>query len=509
MLRRIILENFMSHGRTEIDLADGLTVLTGPNNCGKSAVVAALQIIAANGKSNHVLRHGQKRCRITVETDDGHIICWERKKTVVKYTLDGEDIHRVGASVPESVQHVLRLNPVEAKVGKSEHEYDIHFGEQKSPVFLLDQPGGRAASFFASSSDASRLVEMQHLHRKNVREQKAAAKRLRDERQLHSERLEHYQPLTDVSKQVDQAAAMLQQIDRMHEQQQRLEDLATSLHQRQQQSQRHELQLRTLSRLNTSTTTPDDLQQTQTRCRQLRSIIIQLSECLHQRDVYQSLSGCLSDLTPPPAMQPANSCRRFLGALQNEAFRQSHFGRLGEAFIPLQPVPEVVDTTDLKALITKLTTASTRTHAVQSVCKTVDPLNHPPAQHATGRVKQLVSELQRRQKTASSLSSTVSRLRSLAPPVVPVDSTRLTNIVKQLTTGLKEAETASERAAMAIQEASDHENKIRNFVAANPKCALCGANIDPDTLLSHVPGLHHHSPPDAALPDSTVGTANP
>ena len=31
----------MSHDDTTIELADGLTVLIGPNNCGKSAVVAA------------------------------------------------------------------------------------------------------------------------------------------------------------------------------------------------------------------------------------------------------------------------------------------------------------------------------------------------------------------------------------------------------------------------------------------------------------------------------------
>ncbi|MFH1302796.1 MAG: ATP-binding protein, partial [Planctomycetota bacterium] len=34
MLKRITLHNFMSHSHTVIDLSPGLTVLTGPNNCG-------------------------------------------------------------------------------------------------------------------------------------------------------------------------------------------------------------------------------------------------------------------------------------------------------------------------------------------------------------------------------------------------------------------------------------------------------------------------------------------
>ena len=48
MITRIELTNFMSHAHTVIEPAPGLTVLVGPNNCGKSAVVAALQIICQN-----------------------------------------------------------------------------------------------------------------------------------------------------------------------------------------------------------------------------------------------------------------------------------------------------------------------------------------------------------------------------------------------------------------------------------------------------------------------------
>jgi predicted ATP-dependent endonuclease of OLD family len=42
MIKRIELTNFMSHEHTVLEPAAGLTLLIGPNNCGKSAVVAAL-----------------------------------------------------------------------------------------------------------------------------------------------------------------------------------------------------------------------------------------------------------------------------------------------------------------------------------------------------------------------------------------------------------------------------------------------------------------------------------
>ena len=67
MIRRITLENYMSHARTVIEPADGLTVLVGPNNCGKSAVVSALQTVCGQHAGDFMVRHGQKVCRITIE----------------------------------------------------------------------------------------------------------------------------------------------------------------------------------------------------------------------------------------------------------------------------------------------------------------------------------------------------------------------------------------------------------------------------------------------------------
>src|SRR5207249_2659632 len=160
MIRRIILENYMSHTRTVIEPAPGLTVLVGPNNCGKSAVVSALQSLCDNAMGAYMVRHDEKEARVTVETDedDGHTTVWRRKANTASYNIDGHDISR-GRSVPEDLHKLLRLPKVDA--GESNEPFEIHFGTQKSPIFLLNEPDSRAALFFASSSDASFLVEMQ------------------------------------------------------------------------------------------------------------------------------------------------------------------------------------------------------------------------------------------------------------------------------------------------------------------------------------------------------------
>src|ERR1700733_14720606 len=137
MIRRIALQNYMSHTKTVIEPASGLTVLVGPNNCGKSAVVSALQTLCNNESGDYMVRHREKdaraavETRVTIETDDGHTFVWRRKGSTVSYEIDGRTINRLKGGVPDDLHSLLRLPNVEP--GENSVPFDIHFGTQKSP----------------------------------------------------------------------------------------------------------------------------------------------------------------------------------------------------------------------------------------------------------------------------------------------------------------------------------------------------------------------------------------
>ena len=168
MIKSITIENFMSHQATRIELSPGVTVITGPNNIGKSAVVEGVRSLVHNPSPKHSIRHGAKQAVIRLEIDSGEIIEWVRSDKTAFYRLlrpaddaqeeayKVEEYRKLGQSVPEDIMALLRLGLVETESG----EIDIHIGNQREPIFLLNSPGSHAASFFAASTEAEYLLRM-------------------------------------------------------------------------------------------------------------------------------------------------------------------------------------------------------------------------------------------------------------------------------------------------------------------------------------------------------------
>ena len=176
MIKKVIIDNFMAHVHTELELGPGVTILTGPNNTGKSAVVEALRCVATNPTPSHFLRHGAKEARVGVEMDDGTKVVWVRTKRWAMYELwqpgaeEPEEYHKLQRKVPEDIQNVLRMNQVDLET--SNRPVDIHIGNQREPVFLLNRPDSDAAAFFAASTESAHLLAMQDLLKLQVRDRK-------------------------------------------------------------------------------------------------------------------------------------------------------------------------------------------------------------------------------------------------------------------------------------------------------------------------------------------------
>lgn len=327
MVKRIVIENFMSHRRTEIEPAEGLTVLTGPNNCGKSAVVVALQTVCQNERASKAfVRHGAKEARVTIETADGHTVTWTRGKEV-SYRIDDREVHRLKGGTPDDLHKVLRLDCVDAEGGN----FDIHFAEQKSPIFLLDQPGSKAATFFAASSDAGLLLKIQGLHKERVRDAKREEWRLAAEVERSSQELDCYGGLPALEERVGEVERVYSQLSDA------IAGVESLLH--------------------------------------LREALAETHATYQRRRV---TAEALADVSPPPALDDTNSVALVLQRLRQTRDAHEMQELRVNAFKQLEEAPEFDDTATLDVIASRIASQERYVTKLESRLECVAHLGTPP-----------------------------------------------------------------------------------------------------------------------------------
>lgn len=143
-IRNLRIENFQSHELTEMAFDDGLNVIVGASDHGKSAVIRALRWLLYNEpRGSDFIRVGANQCRVTIELADGSRVTRERTPSknrylVVKPDGDQQIYEGFGNSVPKEVSDVTGV----AKVMLDEDtETALHIGTQLEPPFMLTEPG--------------------------------------------------------------------------------------------------------------------------------------------------------------------------------------------------------------------------------------------------------------------------------------------------------------------------------------------------------------------------------
>lgn len=158
-IRSIELVNFRAHEHTVVPCFPGATAFIGDNDLGKStAIVASFRAVAYGESDDSMLRHGAEESRIVMHLERGRRVVWTRnpkRNPVVLYQLfDGATLLAEGRpstrnSAPDWVAAELGIARVD--------DLDVQLGNQKTPVFLLDQPSSRRAQILSVGRESGHL----------------------------------------------------------------------------------------------------------------------------------------------------------------------------------------------------------------------------------------------------------------------------------------------------------------------------------------------------------------
>lgn len=147
MIKSIELWDWESHKHTYIDdLSDGLNLIFGDSNTGKTSIIRAIKFIAYNDFNSKSIRVGSSSCSVEVITDKGRVKVtrsssdnnWE----VQKNNSQTQIFQRIGKSVLPEVSEVLGLN----LVSLGDIEIPINIVNQLEGHFMLSDLNGKSAS---------------------------------------------------------------------------------------------------------------------------------------------------------------------------------------------------------------------------------------------------------------------------------------------------------------------------------------------------------------------------
>ncbi len=142
MLKQLELKNFQKHSHLILDFTNGVNIILGETNVGKSCIVRALQWVFFNEPKGDVIRkEGTKKTSVKVTFEDGIIVEKIKSATVNAYILKiGDETKRfdaIGKTIPEEIQKVLKTRTI--KIGND--EIILNIANQISLPFLLDKSG--------------------------------------------------------------------------------------------------------------------------------------------------------------------------------------------------------------------------------------------------------------------------------------------------------------------------------------------------------------------------------
>lgn len=390
MLTRLTLTDFMAHGRTVLDLGPGLTVLVGLNNTGKSAVVEALRCLATNPAPKHFIRHGAKQATVEAEFDDGIRVVWIRKKASAGY-----EIHRPGAEpekfwklgkggVPEDVQRVLRLNLVELDDSRR-GSIDVHLGNQREPVFLLNESPSTMASFFAASTESVHLLNMQQALKTRVSDAKKAVRQATLDMDAAGAQLDALAALPELELRLEALREERVRLAGAQTALPRLASMANTI--AQSRADRSGLKRR-LQKLATAET-PPTLHPAKTLAAGLHSL---QRLTIRQRET-RVRQQALAQLAEPPKLSPVKPLAALLATKQQLEAQRRKAETRATALKDLQSAPHTIPTAPLADLTHCLTTARDRLAALQSRAAAFGGLPAPPALEGTAGLSQAANQL--------------------------------------------------------------------------------------------------------------------
>jgi exonuclease SbcC len=222
---RVRVRNFQSIKDAEVTIS-GLTVITGPNNIGKSALMRAVRGVFTNPPAGPLVRNGTAHLTVDLWLPDGTHIKWEKgwakpdRKggTLNQYWLNGMKLESVGRNAPAEIL-ALGVAPISAG---NQQLWPQVARQKEGDYFLVNKSGAIVAE---ALSDVERVGRLNKALRLTDRDRRSTDSELRvrrkDLRSIQKD-LELFEGLDDLQQGSESLKGTQRQLEARHRELQKL-----------------------------------------------------------------------------------------------------------------------------------------------------------------------------------------------------------------------------------------------------------------------------------------------
>lgn len=150
-INKIVLHNWQAHENLELNFSDGLNIITGLSDTGKSSIRRAIDWICTNLKisENDFRRENSKETSVILFLDNEFEIERIRTDSINRYIIRKEGYEdkifdNIGTSIPEEVKQILGMDLITI----DKESLNLNIAQQLTLPFLLDFPASFRAKLF-------------------------------------------------------------------------------------------------------------------------------------------------------------------------------------------------------------------------------------------------------------------------------------------------------------------------------------------------------------------------
>ena len=139
MIRSLEIFNFQSHGKSKLNFSEGVNVIVGASDSGKTALIRALRwVVWGRPTGDSIRSNWGGETSVALTTEDGTVLRTKDKSDSYVLAAEGREeltFKAFGTTVPQEVNSLLNLS-------------ELNLQSQLDSPFLLSMSPGEVATFF-------------------------------------------------------------------------------------------------------------------------------------------------------------------------------------------------------------------------------------------------------------------------------------------------------------------------------------------------------------------------